>query len=79
MIEVRHYKTKFINSKCFKKFEQSSCYKSTGKNYQKMRKELKIKMQGEFYVDSDPEHEEIKGKDNSKLDESNIDIPVIEG
>jgi hypothetical protein len=35
-------------------------------------------MQGEFYVDSDPEKEEIKGAVETIYNESKLDLPVIE-
>lgn len=41
-----------------------------------MRKGIKKKIQGEFYVDSDPEKEEIKGAVDTKEDESKADLPI---
>lgn len=59
-IEIKHYLTKFANSKCYKRFEQTGFYKGTAKCCKKSKKAMKKKIQGEFYVDSDPEKEEIK-------------------
>ena len=60
MIELKHYQTKVVNSSCYKKWEQSKCYKQSVIGCKRMKKMAKKKMQGEFYVDSDPELEEIK-------------------
>ena len=59
-IELKYYQTKIVNSSCYKKWEQSECYKKSAVGYKKGKKAIKKKMQGEFYVESDPELEEIK-------------------
>jgi hypothetical protein len=55
MIELKHYQAKFVNTACFKRFEKTGCYKKTARRYKIVRKALKKKVQGEFYVDSDPD------------------------
>jgi hypothetical protein len=54
-IEAKHYQTKLVNSSCYKKWEQTQCYKKSAILCKRARKTVKKKIQGEFYVDSDPE------------------------